>query len=138
MSIDANKTIIGRFFEEVFNQQSRRAAAELIDPALVVHHPLLPGGAGGVQDVVQMMGEFRRAFPDLSYAVDDLVGEHDKVAARWTARGTHRGDFKGVPATDRAVTVAGTDIFVIANGRIVETWVSSDLLGLMRQIGAIT
>jgi len=137
MSVDANKTIARRFFEEVFNQQSQRAAAELIDPALVVHHPLLPGGVGGIQEVVQMMGEFRRAFPDLAYAVDDLVGENDKVAARWTARGTHRGDFKGIPATDRVVTVAGTDIFVVANDRIVETWVSSDLLGLMRQIGAV-
>lgn len=137
MPVEANKTIVRRFFEEVFNQQSQRAAAELIDPALAVHHPMLPGGGGGIPEVMQMMGEFRRAFPDLSYTVDDLFGEDDKIAARWTARGTHRGDFKGIAATGRVVTVAGTDIFVIANGRIVETWVSSDLLGLMQQIGAI-
>jgi predicted ester cyclase len=76
--------------------------------------------------------------PNISYRpVEDLIGENDKVAARWTARGTHRSDFKGIPATGRAVTVSGTDIFGIAGDRIVETWVSSDLLGLMRQIGAV-
>src|SRR5262249_1200519 len=129
--------IVRRFFDEVFNRQSQAAAGQLIDPALVVHHPLLPGGTGGMRDVVQMMQEFRGAFPDLSYAVEDLVAEADKVAARWTARGTHRGPFKGIAPSGRTVIVAGTDVFLIANDRILETWVSSDLLGLMRQIGAL-
>ena len=134
---DTNKTIVRRFFDEVFNQQNQASAAQLIDPALVVHHPLLPGGTGGTRDVVTMMQEFRGAFPDLSYAVEDLVAERDKVAARWTARGTHRGPFNGIAPTGRTVVVDGTDVFVIANDRIVETWVNSDLLGLMRQIGAL-
>ena len=134
---DTNKTIVRRFFDEVFNQQSQAAAAQLIDPALVVHHPLLPGGTGGTRDVVQMLREFRDAFPDLSYAVEDLVAEGNKVAARWTARGTHRGPFKGIAPTGRTVIVGGTDVFVITNDRIAETWVSSDLLGLMRQIGVL-
>lgn len=63
---DTNKTIVRRFFDEVFNQQSQAAAAQLIDPALVVPHPLLPGGTGGTRDVVAMMQEFRGAFPDPS------------------------------------------------------------------------
>jgi len=84
---DTNKTIVRRFFDEVFNQQSQAAAAQLIDPALVVHHPPLPRGSGGTRDVVQMAREFREGFPDLSSAVEDVVAEGDRVAARWTARG---------------------------------------------------
>ncbi|PYQ69841.1 MAG: hypothetical protein DMG04_26870 [Acidobacteria bacterium] len=74
---------------------------------------------------MQMLIEFRNSFPDLTYTVDDLVAEGDKGGARWTARGTHQRDFKGIPATRRAVTVAGTDIFVIVNDRIVEMWTSA-------------
>jgi steroid delta-isomerase-like uncharacterized protein len=137
MSIDANKQIVGRFFEEVFNRQNQATAAEIIDPALVVHHPLLPGGRGGVQEVDQMMRDFRGGFPDLAYTVEDLVAEDAKVAARWTARGTHTGVFQGIAPTGRAVVVDGTDVFRIAADRIAETWVSSDLCGLLRQIGAL-
>ena len=137
MSSDGNKAIVNRFLEEVLNQGSQAAIAQLIDPGIVVHHRWLPGGAGGLHDVAQMMGEFRNGFPDLAYTVHDLVAENDKVAARWTARGTHRGDFRGTPATHCAVIVTGTDVFVIAGDRIIETWVNSDLLGLMEQIGAV-
>jgi len=137
MSTDANKTIVERFFDGVLTRNDQTVATQLVDPACVFHHPMLPNGSGNALDVANLMAMFRSAFPDLSYQIEDLIAEHDKVAARWTARGTHLGDFSGVKATGRAVRVAGTDIFLIAGGRIVETWVSSDSLGLMRQIGAV-
>ena len=130
--------VVRRFFKDVLNNQDEKAAGHLVDPAVVVHHPMLPGGNGTFADVMKLMTEFRKGFPDLVYTVEDLVGENDKVAARWRARGTHRGEFNGRAATERQVTVTGTDIFAIVNDRIVEVWICSDLLGLMRQIGAIS
>jgi steroid delta-isomerase-like uncharacterized protein len=77
------------------------------------------------------------AFPDIERSIEDLVAEGDKVVARWTARGTHTGDFQGLPPTGKVATSSGITIFRIADGRIVEEWSESDMLGLLQQIGAI-
>ena len=128
---------VRRFFEEVFNQRSQAAAVETIAPTFVAHHPAFPEGIRGPEGIMQTAAMFRAGFPDLHYAPDDLISEGDKVAVRWTARGTHQGDFMGIPPSGKPVTVTGIDIFRIANGQLVEAWVSSDLLGLLQQIGAI-
>jgi steroid delta-isomerase-like uncharacterized protein len=77
------------------------------------------------------------AFPDIDRTIEDLVAEGDKVVARWTARGTHTGDFQGLPPTGKVATSSGITIFRIADGRIVEEWSESDMLGLLQQVGAI-
>jgi steroid delta-isomerase-like uncharacterized protein len=137
MAVEDNKALVRRFFDEVFNAQSGEAAAALLTPDFVAHHPAFPDGIRGPDGIMQMTGMFRAGFPDLHYTPEDLVGEADRVAVRWTARGTHRGPFMGTPASGRPVTVTGTDIFRAADGRLVEAWVNSDFLGLMQQIGAI-
>ena len=76
------------------------------------------------------------AFPDLERGIEDLVTEGDKVVARWTARGTNTGEFNGMPATGKYATSSGITIFRIADGRVVEEWSESDLLGLMQQLTA--
>ena len=96
MSTDANKAIVERFFDGVLTRNDQTVATQLVDPACVFHHPMLPNGSGNALDVANLMAMFRSAFPDLSYQIEDLIAEHDKVAARWTARGTHLGDFSGV------------------------------------------
>jgi steroid delta-isomerase-like uncharacterized protein len=77
------------------------------------------------------------AFPDLVRTVEDLVAEGDRVVARWTARGTHTGDFQWIPPSGNFATSSGITIFRIADGRIVEEWSESDMLGLLQQVGAI-
>jgi steroid delta-isomerase-like uncharacterized protein len=77
------------------------------------------------------------AFPDIERSIEDLVAEGDKVVARWTARGTHTGDFQGLPPSGKVATSSGITIFRIADGRIVEEWSESDMLGLLQQLGAI-
>jgi predicted ester cyclase len=69
--------------------------------------------------------------------VEAQIAEGDMVATRWTACGTHDGDFQGVPPTGREVTLRGMTIFRIADGKLVEGWTNPDLLGVMQQIGAI-
>lgn len=91
-------------------------------------------GADGIKQAVTM---FRTAFPDLSYAVDDEIAERDLVMARFSARGTHLGPFLGVPATGRAIAYTGIDVNRIRDGRIVESWVHYDALGLLQQLGIV-
>lgn len=137
MSHNDNKAVIERFFEDVFNRQSEEAAAEVLAPSFVAHHPAFPDGIRGVQGLMQMVGMFRAGFPDLHYVTDDLVAEGDRVAVRWHATGTHTGAFMNVPATGNEVVVTGTDIFRVEDGQCVEAWVNSDFFGLFQQLGAI-
>jgi predicted ester cyclase len=70
-------------------------------------------------------------------AKGDLIAEGDKVAGRWTARGTHKGDLFGIPPTGKQGTVTGIDIYHFAGGKIEENWSNWDALGLMQQLGVI-
>ena len=78
------------------------------------------------------------AFPDFHNSVDDLVSENDKVVARLTYTGTHKGELFGIAPTNTRVTYAGVAIFNIKNGEIVDGWVMGDTLSLLRQLGART
>ncbi len=81
---------------------------------------------------------FRSAFPDLHFTVEDMIAEGDKVASRYTARGTHRGELMGLPPTGRGVTEVGIMISRLAEGKLVEDWHSPDNLGLIQQLGVVT
>jgi predicted ester cyclase len=80
---------------------------------------------------------FHTAFPDLDVIVDDMIAEGDKVAAHWTARGTHQGPFLGVPVTGKRVAQTGIDTYRYVDGKIVEWWRNDDTLGLMQQFGGL-
>lgn len=129
--------LVQRFFDEVFNARSDRAAAELIAADFIAHHPSFPDGIRGPQGIMQNVAFFRGGFPDLRYRVDALIAEGDMVAARWSATGTHKGDFLSIPPTGRPVSITGMDMFRVEDGRLVEAWVNSDFFGLMQQLGAI-
>jgi steroid delta-isomerase-like uncharacterized protein len=79
---------------------------------------------------------FRAAFPDLHYTVDDSLVAGDRVATRWTATGTHQGEFFGNAATNKRVTMLGITIFQVADGKITRLWNVWDLAGLMNQLKA--
>jgi steroid delta-isomerase-like uncharacterized protein len=80
---------------------------------------------------------FRTAFPDWVETVDEVIAEGDKVVIRVTGRGTHEGEFQGIPPTGRQVIATGVGIGRIENGRIAEAWAAYDALGLMQQLGAV-
>lgn len=77
---------------------------------------------------------FRSGFPDLHYSVDEALVAGDKVTTRWTARGTHAGEFFGNPATQRQITMLGITVFEVADGKIVKLWNVWDLAGLLNQL----
>ena len=80
---------------------------------------------------------YRGAFPDLHFTLEDVIGEGDRVVVRWTATGTHKAEVMGVPATGKRVAVTGIEVSRFADGKLAETWVNWDALGLLRQLGAI-
>jgi steroid delta-isomerase-like uncharacterized protein len=79
----------------------------------------------------------RAAFHGLNVTVDDIMADKDKVTARFTARGIHKGEFMGLPPTGKAITMTGIEIFRVKDGKITELWGEVNLMGLMQQLGIL-
>ena len=135
MSTEENKAMHHRFGEELFNKGNFAVADELLATNLVDHNPF-PGQAPGPEGVKQIATMLRAAFPDIHFTWDDKIVEGDKAVIRSTMRGTHKGEFLGIPATGKQVAVTGIDIVRIEGGKIVEHWGQQDTLGMMQQLGA--
>lgn len=124
-------------FVQFINTADEKLAAELISPVAVFY---VPGraepvnGPAGYLEIIQMM---RSGFPDIQWTLEEMVTEGDKVAARFTMRGTHQGNFFGVPATGRKIEVQALNIYRFSNGQIVEERGLPDMFGLLQQIGAV-
>jgi predicted ester cyclase len=136
VSVEENKALYRRWFEEVVTGGNLALADELLAPGYVLHFPGLPGPVDreGHKRLVTM---FRVAFPDWRESVDDVIAEGDKVVIRVRGSGTHEGEFQGIPPSRARVTATGIGIGRLANGRIAEAWAAYDALGLMQQIGAV-
>jgi steroid delta-isomerase-like uncharacterized protein len=133
-----NKATVRRFLEEAFGQGKTEVVDEVLDPDFVCHDPNSETGEiRGADTVKGEVGYFHNAFPDFRWTVEDQVAEGDKVTTRYTLSGTHEGEFFGVPASGRRVEVSGINIDRFEGGKLVEEWASYDLLGAMRQMGAI-
>jgi steroid delta-isomerase-like uncharacterized protein len=140
MSTQENKTMVRRFLEESLGEGKPELVEDLLDPDFVRYDPYIEAGeVRGTQTVKDNIVWFANAFPDLSCTVEDQVAEGDEVVSRWTLRGTHQGEFFGVPASGKRVEMSGIQIdrFDEESGKIVEEWAEFDLLGAMRQMGAI-
>ena len=133
--VAGNKAVVLRFVEEVVNRGDTRLLADLVAAQHVRHAP--DGDLYGSEGVRIDVAEWRSGFPDLRLEVEDQVAEGDRVASRFVLRGTHHGPFLGVAPTGRPVAVAGVSIDRLAGGRLAESWISLDALGLLRQIGAL-
>ncbi len=122
MSIEENKALIRRLYDEVFAKWNLGVIDELVGSEFVGHEmpPGTPRGPVG-----------------LRYTVDDVIAEGDRVVVRWNWQCTHRGEFMGVAATGKRATVTGMAIYRVADGQCVERWVELGLLGLLHQLGAV-
>ncbi len=132
---EQNKARIRRVIEEAYSRGDLGVVDEVAAKDLVIHAPSQDiHGRDGAKQYVTML---RKAFPDLHFTVEDQIAEGDMVVTRWTARGTHKGQFQDVPATGREIRLVGTDIDRMTDGKVVECWAHVDELGLMQQLGAI-
>ncbi len=131
-----NTAILDRYFEGWANRGETAVADELIATNLVLHSP--PAVLHSLDEYKQSMAGFHKAFPDLHFTIEDRIAQGNKVAVRWTWRGTHLGEYQGHAPTGKAVTMTGTSTFRIAGGKIQEIWVNMDKFGLMQQLGWIS
>jgi steroid delta-isomerase-like uncharacterized protein len=120
---ERNKTLIRRWLDEVFTRGDLDEADELFTSNFALHDPSFPGDVYGPEGIKRYVTAYRGAFPDLRVTVEDQLAEADKVATRWTARGTHSGEFLGLLPTGDEVTVSGIEFDWIAGGKIDEAWV---------------
>ena len=126
--------VVRRFFDELWSQGQLNVADEL----LAAHHVHHVSGEDmtGPEEVKEFVTYMRVAFPDLRFTIEDEVVAADKVVVRWTAQGTHRGEFMAIPPTGRVVTWTGIDIVRLQDHRIVELWGNNDALGLHDQLSS--
>lgn len=120
--------------DEVANHGNLEVVDTLVDPGYVEHEVPAPGDPVGREGIKHFFAVLRQAFPDLELTVEDQMVEGDRVVARVRCRGTHRGDFLGVPATGKRVSYEAIDIVRIVDGRVIEHWGVTDTFGLLQQL----
>lgn len=135
MSIEENKEIVRRFFEEGPSKGNLSGADELLSSDFAIHVPL--PASTGIKGINEVITACRTAFEHLNVTVEDIIAEGNTVAARFTAHGIHKGDFMGLQATGKPITMTGIEFFRIKDGKIIELWGEANLIGLMQQLGII-
>jgi steroid delta-isomerase-like uncharacterized protein len=135
---EQNKSLARRSLYEVWNQGKLEVINELTAPKAIFHDPNVPGGKfEGPQGYKQFVEIYRTAFPDVHFTIDDQIADGDKVVTRWSATGTQKGALMGIPPTNKRSTVTGMDIGRFENGKLVESWASYDMLGMLQQLGVV-
>jgi steroid delta-isomerase-like uncharacterized protein len=137
MTTEQNKALFRQFIDEVFNQGNMSAVDELVAPDFVEHEELPPGIPTDRKGVKQLTLMLRSAFPDFKATIEDMLAEGDKVVVRMTWRGTHKGEFMGIPATGKSVSIGVIDIVRFSEDKFVEHWGLMDNASMMQQLGAV-
>lgn len=143
MSVEANKAVIRRAYLDGMNTRNLGVIDETFAPDYIVYYPGMEP-IHGRDEAKQSIAAFLDAFPDIVFTIEDQVGEGDKVVTRWTAVGTHSGDFRGfpkkgsvIPASGRPVNFRATDIYRLENGLIKEEWNTLENMELLHQLGVV-
>jgi steroid delta-isomerase-like uncharacterized protein len=133
MSTETNKAIVRRYIEQTLNEKRFDLVDEFFVEAIELHGP--GPGVSGRTALAEFYATFGAAFPDWQMTIDELVAEGDKVVVRYTATGTHQGEFRGIPATGKPYTQEAIVIYRLTNGKIAEGWLQTDMLSMMQQLG---
>ena len=129
------KALAQRWFTEVMNEGKLEVIDEICSQNFVDHDPL-PGTSPDFAGLKDFVTQVRSAFPDIETTAEDILVEGDRLAVRSTIRGTHKGDFMGIPASGKKVEVSNYDFVRFENDQAAEQWGSIDSAALMEQIGA--
>ncbi|MFC7155692.1 ester cyclase [Halomarina halobia] len=132
-----NIDIVRREIEEVWNGDDRDAIPDFVTEGFVYHNPMVDEeirGPGGYRHLIE---EYREAVRDFEMTVEEMFGDGDRVATRFTTRGTVEGELRGVEASGERIEVTGVVVDHLSDGKIAERWVHDDALGMLEQLGAI-
>jgi steroid delta-isomerase-like uncharacterized protein len=131
----AHKLLFGRLYQTIWNERRLEYIEQVFADTHALGDPTVDGQGVGPKAYRRQVERFVTGLPDLKFTVDDTISEGDKMVVAWTITGTHKGEFLGVPPTNRKVTFSGITINQIADGKILETTVIWDGLGLLKQFG---
>ncbi len=136
MSLEDNKELVRNEFKRWELKGDENLIDECYTPNCVWHGPVGQDvkGHDGMKQLMTVLGS---AFPDKRYTIHDLIAEGDKVVARWTLQATHKGEYMGIPATNKQISFTGIYIIRLENGKQIEWWLEADFFSLMQQLGTI-
>jgi steroid delta-isomerase-like uncharacterized protein len=137
VSLEPNKELVRRLYEEAFNEDDLDLVDELVAPDVVTHNPIIldaPTGPDSIRGGLEMI---RKAFPDFHVEVEDLIAEGDRVAALLTMSGTNEGDYRRGGATGKCGTMRAFFIWRIADGKLAESWGLADRFGFLQELGIV-
>jgi steroid delta-isomerase-like uncharacterized protein len=133
MSTEENKAIVRRFWG-VWEEGNIDLVDELLAPDYVNHTPATPDQPTGPEGVKGVVAMFRSAMPDLRVIIEDTIAEGDKVAVRYTLKGTHEGELFGVPPTGKRLSIKSIAVERVSEGRIRDHWRVTESLDMMQQL----
>jgi steroid delta-isomerase-like uncharacterized protein len=134
---EGNKNIVRRLFEEVWNKGNLQVTDDLLTPNYAHHDSSTPDLGRGPEGEKKRATLYHTAFADLRLTVEDIIAEGETVVARWSCRGTHKGDLNGIAPTGKRVNITGISIARFTNGKMSEGFVHWDALSLMQQLGVV-
>jgi steroid delta-isomerase-like uncharacterized protein len=134
---DANKRVVRRLIDELWNQGNPSAAEELFTPNYTHHDPSTSDFGRGPESEVKRMNLYRGAFPDLRITIENIISESDTVMARWSCHATHKGELNGIAPTGKTIDLTGISVVRLSGGKVAEGWVQWDTLGMLQQLGVV-
>jgi steroid delta-isomerase-like uncharacterized protein len=132
---EQNVQVVSHIWTDIWNQGMLDCCDQIFAEGYVGHLPIMT--VHGPEEFRQLVRVYRTAFPDVHLTVDEVFAVGDRVAVRWTTRGTHLGEMMGNPASGAKIEIMGISLFRMADGKVAEEWEGFDTLGMMQQIGAI-
>lgn len=134
-----DRELVKRWFEDLFNRGNVSVADEILAADVDYHGPpsLSPRAVTGSEDIKEYVQVYGTAFPDLTYAVEDVSEGEDELRVRWSATGTHESDLFGMEPTGETFTVSGINTFAIEDGRITEIHAQWDTLKMVQELGVV-
>lgn len=134
---EANKEVVRRAFEEVWNQRRLEAVDELFAPDFVFHSPAEPEPIRGLDGYKRFVARIRGGFPDVGVRVEDIIAEGDMVAVRVTMEMTHTGTYQGIPPAGKGLRATQMFFDRMADGKIAESWQEIDALRILTELGVV-
>jgi steroid delta-isomerase-like uncharacterized protein len=136
MTMLNNLLLCRNFALKVINRRELALAPHFLAEGSV-HHEIDRPDAAGPEAWVRFLGTYLQAFPDLQLIFQEALTDRDRVVTRWRFEGTHDGPLMGVPPSGRKISIEGIRIDRIADGKIAESWMQWDTLGMLQQVGAL-
>ena len=131
---EQNKDLVKRMYE-AFEKGDFEAYKEAVAPEYVWYLPSRSTKPTSREKTIEFGKMLRNGFPDFAYSIEELIAVEDRVISRFILRGTHEGEFQGIPATGNKIEVSSILMIRIQNGKIVEFKEELDQLGMMMQLG---